>query len=71
MSSRSPSSAPTESAALCAAALAMVGEYLRRRAPGAGIVCVESPADPGTLVALLPAVERALATFRAEHGGWT
>ena len=66
---RSRSSAPTESAVLCATALAMVAEYIRRRAPDAGIVCVESPEDPGTPVALLPAVERALAAFRAELGG--
>ncbi len=64
----SHSSEPSKSATLCAAALAMVAGYLRKRAPDAGIRYVDSPEDPGTPVALLPAVERALAAFRAEHG---
>ena len=59
---------PTESVVLCATALAMVAEYLRRRAPDAKARFVESPEDPGTLIALLPAAERALTAFRAEHG---
>ena len=64
----SRSRVPTDSATLCAVALAMVAGYLRQRAPDAGVYCVASPGDPGAPVALLPAVEHALAAFRAEHG---